>query len=268
MSTISSLRNRLKKRFHNYRIARYILYLTVFWLVSLFLAPLSLPPHTVENLDGRANWVDYSGKWGEMAHYNPYAAAVYFFGDFNCHQKSSRSLYFHDNQLPVCARDTGTAFGLVVGALGLFFVIRTPYLFPTFLSLVPGRIRGPLLRHLSPGAASVLIAFLFLLPTGFDGFYQLLTSYESTNPVRLVTGFFLGVILAWGFGAAFLSVTTPFPPYYPYYSPPPNSPSFSSTDSSSPSNSPHFPSTAPHSHPAPSSRPTEKNPGKEGAKKP
>ncbi len=213
MSTTANLKTRLKKRFRNYRIARYILYISIFWLVSLFLAPLSLPPHTVENLDGRANWVDYSGKWGDMAHYNPYAAAVYFFGDFNCHQKSNRSLYFHENQLPVCARDTGTAFGLVVGSLGLFFVIRTPYLFPTFLSIVPAKIRKPLLRHLSPGIVSALIAFLFLLPTGFDGFYQLLTTYESTNPVRLVTGFFLGIILAWGFGAAFLSVMAPIPPY-------------------------------------------------------
>ncbi len=214
------LKERLKRRFHNHRIVRYILYITVFWTISLFLVPLSLAPHTVEDLDANANWVDYGDKWWEMAKYNPYAAAIYLFGDLNCHQISSRSLYFHDNQLPVCARDTGMSFGAVLGVLFLFFVIRTPFMFLTFLSLVPNRIRRSLLKHFPPPIASAIVALPFLLPAGSDGFYQLLTSYESTNAMRLITGFFLGIILAWGFGSAFLSITVPLPPHYPQAPPP------------------------------------------------
>ena len=203
----------VKERFHNFRIARYILYITVFWAVSIFLAPLSLEPHTVEDLDANANWVDYGDEWVDMARYNPYAAGVYLFGDFNCHQKASRSQTVHGNQLPVCARDVGIALGAVAGTIILFFVIRTPFMFLTFLSVVPEKVRTPLLKRLPPWLAAGLIALPLLLPTGIDGFYQLLTSYESTNDVRLVTGFFLGMLLAWGFGTAFMSITVPLPPY-------------------------------------------------------
>lgn len=204
----------LGPRFRNYRIARYILYITTFWAVSIFLAPLTLEPGTVEDLDANANWIDYGGDWADMAKYNPYAASVYLFGDFNCHQKHTRSQSFHGNQLPVCARDVGIAWGAVVGALILFYVIRTPYMFLTFLSVVPEEERTAMLKRLPPWFAAGLVALPFILPTGLDGFYQLLTDYESTNTVRLVTGFFLGIILSWGFGSAFLSITVPLPMHY------------------------------------------------------
>lgn len=195
-------------------MSRYILYITLVWTISIFLAPLTLEPHTTEDLDARANWIDYEDKWWEMAKTNPYAAFIYLLGDLNCHQRSSRSLYLNDNQLPVCARDVGISLGAVAGACILFFVIRTPSMFLTFLSPLPGKMRKTLLKYLPPWLAAILVAIPFLLPTGFDGFYQLLTPYESTNPIRLISGFFLGVVLAWAFGSAFLSVTVPFPPDY------------------------------------------------------
>ena len=218
----ANLIEQMKGRYHNSRMPRYILYITLFWAISIFLAPLTLEPHTVEGLDANANWIDYKEKWADMAHYNPYAASVYLFGDLNCHQKASRSLTVHDNQQPVCSRDVGIAIGTVIGSLGLFFIIRSPHLFLTFLSLVPGKIRTPLLKHLNPTLAGILVALPFLLPTGIDGFYQLLTNYESTNIIRLITGFFLGILLAWGFGSAFMSLTVPL--YDQYYQVPPAAP--------------------------------------------
>lgn len=203
----------LRKRFHNYRIARYILYITTLWAISIFLAPLTLESHTVEDLDGNANWVDYNDKWVDMATYNPYAAMVYLFGDFNCHQKSSRSFTYHENQLPVDARMVGIALGAALASPGLFFVIRTPNIYLTFLSLVPDRIRRRLLSRLSPLIITLIVGLLFMLPTGFDGFRQLLTSYESTNIVRIISGFLLGIILTWSFGSAFLSMTIPITQY-------------------------------------------------------
>lgn len=144
-----------------------------------------------------------------MAKNNPYAATVYLLGDFNCHQKSSRSFSFHDNQLPVDGRMVGMALGAALAAPGLFFVIRSPDAYLTFLSLVPEKLRTKLLSRLSPFIVTLIVGLLFVLPTGFDGFRQLLTSYESTNVVRIITGFFLGVILTWGFGSTFLSITVP-----------------------------------------------------------
>lgn len=210
-SAFSRVKARLKGRYRSFRITRYIFYITIFWFVSIFLAPLSLESGTVEELDANANWIDHGSEWADMARYNPYAATIYLIGDFNCHQKASRSLFVNDNELPVCARDVGIAGGGVIGALILFFVIRTPYMFLTFLSVIPERFRNPMLKRLPPWVVAGLVAFPLLLPTGFDGFYQLFTSYESTNTVRLVTGFFLGVLLSWGFGSAFLSVTIPLP---------------------------------------------------------
>jgi uncharacterized membrane protein len=206
---------RVKQRFRNYRLARYVLYITAFWAISIYLAPLTLEAGSVDDLDANANYIDHWGKWGDMAKKNPYSAAIYLFGDLNCHQKASRSLYVNDNQQPVCARDVGIAFGAMVGAIILFFVIRTPYVMLTFLSVIPSKARDPLLKRLPPWFVAALFAFPFIFPTGFDGFYQLLTDYESTNYIRLITGFFLGIILSWGFGSAFLSVTHPLPEFSP-----------------------------------------------------
>ena len=44
-------------------------------------------------------------------------------------------------------------------------------------------------------------AALSIIPIGIDGFTQMLTSYESTHPVRLVTGAAFGIMLAILFSA-------------------------------------------------------------------
>lgn len=51
------------------------------------------------------------------------------------------------------------------------------------------------------------ICLILLVPMMFDGFLQLLTSYESTNPRRFVTGFCFG----WGaWGLVVLGVSVAF----------------------------------------------------------
>ena len=37
---------------------------------------------------------------------------------------------------------------------------------------------------------------------GIDGFTQLLTEYESTNPVRIITGLFSGLVIGWWLASA------------------------------------------------------------------
>ena len=45
--------------------------------------------------------------------------------------------------------------------------------------------------------AMIGLIILAIIPTGIDGFTQLMTSYESVNSVRMVTGLMAGSGLAW-----------------------------------------------------------------------
>lgn len=82
---------------------------------------------------------------------------------FGCHCRDDRSFHYHGKKFPICARCTGELFGILMAAACSFF--RLP---------------------------PVWIAVLLLLPLIVDGFVQLLTSYESTNIRRVITGFLFG----------------------------------------------------------------------------
>lgn len=82
---------------------------------------------------------------------------------FGCHCRDDRSFHYHGKKFPICARCTGELFGILMAVACAFF--RLP---------------------------RVWIAVLLLLPLIADGFVQLLTSYESTNIRRVITGFLFG----------------------------------------------------------------------------
>lgn len=92
---------------------------------------------------------------------------------FGCHCRSDRSLYYRGKQFPICARCTGELIGILVSFV-LFWFWR-----PNFVS-----------------------AIIMLIPLIIDGFVQRLSSYESNNFKRMVTGFLFGI----GF-AAIISIT-------------------------------------------------------------
>jgi uncharacterized membrane protein len=132
----------------------------------VFLAPFTLAPGQVTDLSGKVGTIDNQAQIDQM---NPFAAAIYWFGDGNCHQIASRSYYLNGNEMPFCSRDIGVFIGLVVG-MGLVLIAR------------------PKVR--------VLIPLLGLIPIAIDGGLQLLTSYESSNILRLATGLLAGVSVA------------------------------------------------------------------------
>ncbi|MFW6083350.1 MAG: DUF2085 domain-containing protein [Thermoplasmatota archaeon] len=161
--------------------------ITFIYTVSLFIAPLTLEPHTVEDLDGNANMIDYSDKWKELPLYHN---IVYTFSDFNCHQKASRSYFINDNQMPVCARDVGIFVGL---SLGFFFMsfAESDYDYKNILLKI---------LHIDTSisekkkiAILIIVGALFVLPIALDGGIQLVTYYESNNPLRTVTGLIFGI---------------------------------------------------------------------------
>jgi len=138
----------------------------VAWLAVLLIAPLTLPSGSVKDLSGAVGRLDNPGQEARM---NPFADAVYTMGDIECHEIAERSFYLNGNELPVCSRDIGISIGLLTGMLiGLLYV-----------------------RRINP----VLLA-VGLLPMVLDGGLQAVSSYQSNNTLRVLTGIVAGVAAA------------------------------------------------------------------------
>lgn len=90
---------------------------------------------------------------------------------FGCHARPDRSFYFRGKQFPICARCTGELVGMILCIPTLIFW----------------------------GCPSFGIVLLLMIPLIFDGFLQRLTSYESGNIRRLITGILFGIALIYAF---------------------------------------------------------------------
>ena len=85
---------------------------------------------------------------------------------FGCHCRDDRSFHYKGEKFPICARCTGELFGIVFSIFSCIFFKLSP-----------------------------LLIVLFMLPMIIDGTMQMLTSYESNNIKRFVTGFLFGYAL-------------------------------------------------------------------------
>lgn len=182
------------------------LLLNAVWTFAMLVAPYTLSDGTVRGLHGRSNVLDYSALWRSLPWY---AAATYAFGDINCHQMESRSLLLNGNQLPVDARMTAMFIAANLGLLAVLLVPQLARARDEAVFLVPARWRA---AWQTPRARGLLLALLLLaglVPTAIDGFAQLLTTYESTNALRLLTGAFLGFFGALWTGLVFDSLVSP-----------------------------------------------------------
>lgn len=86
---------------------------------------------------------------------------------FGCHARPDRSFYFRGKQFPICARCTGELIGMIAGIPIVIF----------------------------QGCPQFVIVLVMMIPLVFDGFLQRLTSYESGNIRRLITGILFGIAL-------------------------------------------------------------------------
>ena len=82
-----------------------------------------------------------------------------------CHHIPERSVRFFGLENYLCARCLGMLFGIICGFTLLFAGFRI----------------------------NIFLALLLLIPLIVDGFWQALSSRESTNKLRLITGCLCGV---------------------------------------------------------------------------
>ncbi|HIJ00395.1 MAG: hypothetical protein PWQ88_654 [Candidatus Methanomethylophilaceae archaeon] len=135
---------------------------------ALIIIPISIPAGQIHGLDGTVGIIDNGDLWKGL---DPIRGTAYQLGDALCHQKESRSILINGNQMPICARDAGIVFGLFLGFL----------------------ISGLLKRRVP-----WVVVLIMLVPILLDGGTQLVTNYESTNFIRLITGLLSGTALAFG----------------------------------------------------------------------
>lgn len=157
----------------------------------MVMAPYQLPPGSATDLDGAANMVDHATM---IAGFPWPARLAYAVGDLVCHQQQDRSWTFGGNQAPVDSR----MFAMFLAANLGFAVALATRSRPGF-SAGWERVLGP--RRAWLGASRRPVGALWLslawatAPVALDAGLQLVTTYESTNVVRTVTGAWTG---AWG----------------------------------------------------------------------
>ncbi len=87
-----------------------------------------------------------------------------------CHGMASRSLELFGTPMPLCARCTGIYLGLLAGLVAVFILPR---------------VQERILR---------VALYVAVLPMAIDGVTQLMRLRESTNGVRIVTGFVAAIV--------------------------------------------------------------------------
>ena len=102
-----------------------------------------------------------------------------------CHQNPERTIFVFENPMPLCARCFGMAVGTFLACcIGVLFTPIGPF-FERCMAYF----------HLS-GEKSMkylaLILLILMIPMMGDGFIQLISDYESTNLLRIMTGTMFG----------------------------------------------------------------------------
>lgn len=87
-----------------------------------------------------------------------------------CHGMQTRSLELFGTPMPLCARCTGIYLGLLAGLIAFFILPR---------------IQEPMLR---------IAMYVAALPMAIDGMTQLMRLRESTNGLRIMTGFLAAIM--------------------------------------------------------------------------
>lgn len=163
-----------------------VLILSLIWTVSQFVVPYAIPPGTAVGLDGSANQVDNGDLFNTRMWFYP--QVIYYLGDAQCHQLSYRTIWLNGNQMPMDARMTSIYLFANLGLITAMFAIPSTSISQGIVNTLPRAWREWGRKHLGPILLAGIVVVLGILPVAVDGFYQLLTPYESTNAMRVLTG--------------------------------------------------------------------------------
>jgi uncharacterized membrane protein len=109
----------------------------------------------------------------------------YAFGALVCHQRPDRSFSLAGNQLPVCERCLAIELGMAAAfALAVLVAPRGGFV-ASLSAFLPERLRST--------AGVLAVGLLLMLPMVLDGGLQLVTTYVSATPQRVLTGFLYGI---------------------------------------------------------------------------
>jgi uncharacterized membrane protein len=173
----------MKKKEKNSKIIKSIFFsIFLIWILLQILSPALYQSNTIDNLSGITGIKD-----NELTtDYFPFPInVVYSAGDYLCHQKSERSIYINENQMPFCSRCTAIWFGIVIGiGIMIFYSIELNNKF-------------------------LIAVFLGILPLGIDGVGQLIGLWESTNIIRLLTGSITGIVCGLAIGIIIDEIVKP-----------------------------------------------------------
>ena len=147
------------------------------WAGLMWVTPFMNEPGTLLGLDGLVGPHDSPVDFDDL---DPVSRFMYRAGDSQCHQRQSRSIVLNDNQMPFCARCVAIYTFMAAGVA---------------LSVLP---RMP--RYDDINELKWYWLILALVPIGVDGVGQLLGYWESTNPVRFITGGLCGLVVGIALG--------------------------------------------------------------------
>lgn len=137
------------------------------WVLLLLVSPLQVSPGSLVDLDGTVGVEDHTALFSSLS--QPWRS-VYMAGDRLCHQREDRSFVLGGNEMAFCARCTGVWIGMLLGVV-VMALVEVP---------IDSRLGW--------------IVMVGLVPLMVDGGGQFLGWWESTNPIRLVTGLSAGIV--------------------------------------------------------------------------
>ncbi len=147
------------------------------WAGLMWVTPYMNEPGTLVGLDGFVGAHDSPKDFSDL---DPVSRFMYNAGDSQCHQKENRTVILNDNQMPFCARDVAIYTFMAIGIALSVFPMMPAY----------DRINNLRWQWL----------VLALIPIGIDGTGQLLDYWESTNPMRFLTGGLCGLVVGLALG--------------------------------------------------------------------
>ena len=163
--------------------------------------PTAIDFYSVEGWGSAGNQPDGSGSGGDphdegnhfaWSELNPYAGFIYALVTLTAPKLNVLGNSMEINS--VCVRDIGIFAGLFLGALVFTqrgwnrWTVRTPV-----FSLIPDAYLATTYKNNRRTMVWIACGTLLCLPLIADGFLQLLTSYESTNMKRVLTGIPFGL---------------------------------------------------------------------------